>query len=92
MGEYDIPAVVDFILEETRQKKLAYIGHSQGSTQMFYALATNQDFFKDKVSVFIALGPALYLRSESSFFLNIFRKNVELIMQWSKAFGIFDIM
>lgn len=36
---------------------MAYVGHSQGTTQMFTALSTNQDYFKDKVPLFVALGP-----------------------------------
>ena len=32
MGLYDIPAFTDFILEKTGQKKIAYVGHSMGTT------------------------------------------------------------
>ena len=59
MGDNDIPAVIQYIIQETNHPKVAYIGHSQGTTQMFYGLATNEDFFADKVSVFMALGPVL---------------------------------
>jgi len=32
MGEYDIPAVIDYIQYGTGGQKVAYIGHSQGTT------------------------------------------------------------
>ena len=41
MGQYDIPAEIDKILEETGQDKISYIGHSQGTAQMFTALSFN---------------------------------------------------
>lgn len=31
MAKYDLPAVINFILQETGQQKLYYIGHSQGT-------------------------------------------------------------
>jgi len=42
MGKYDIPALVDKIFEITgkdKGEKISYIGHSQGTSQMFSALA-----------------------------------------------------
>lgn len=70
MGDHDIPSVTKYIIQNTGHPKIAYIGHSQGTTQLFYALSTNQDFFKDKVSVFIALGPVLELSHGKSNLLN----------------------
>lgn len=61
MGEHDLPAVITYIRKVTAQQKIAYIGHSQGTSEMYYALATNEDFFADKISVFIALGPVMKL-------------------------------
>ena len=61
MGDIDAPAQIDYILEKTGQKKLTYLGHSQGTTQMFYGLATNEEYFKDKINSFIALAPAVKL-------------------------------
>ena len=57
MGTYDLPAVIDKIQSSTGGQKVAYIGHSQGTTQMFSALSENQSYFKDKVPLFVALGP-----------------------------------
>lgn len=37
MGQYDVPAFLDFVLNKTGVQKLTYIGHSQGTTQFWIA-------------------------------------------------------
>jgi hypothetical protein len=66
MGTYDLPAVFDQITLTTGHEKLAYIGHSQGTTQMYYGLATNQDYFANKVSVSVMLGPVTNIAHNSA--------------------------
>lgn len=58
MGLYDVPASIDFIIEATGFQKVAYVGHSQGTTQMFSVLSDHEDLLADKISAFVALGPA----------------------------------
>ena len=59
MGLYDTQASIEFIKKETGQPKVAYIGGSQGAAQMFYALSWNNDWYKNNMSIFIALAPVL---------------------------------
>ena len=61
MGQYDIPASLDYITSLTGQPKVAYVGHSQGTTQMFTGLANYESYYKNKVSVFVALAPVTML-------------------------------
>ncbi|KAH0623586.1 hypothetical protein JD844_006503, partial [Phrynosoma platyrhinos] len=56
MGYYDIPAVIDFILNKTGHKQLYYIGHSEGSTTGFIALCAWPKL-AEKIKVFFALAP-----------------------------------
>jgi len=56
MADYDIPAVIPFVLQYTKLAKLAYVGHSQGTLQMFAHLSTNPSFMNN-LSIFIALAP-----------------------------------
>ena len=60
MGEYDIPAFLKFVHQKTGQK-IAYIGHSQGTTQMFAALSDPK--VRPKVAplltTFYALAPVI---------------------------------
>ena len=40
LGTYDLPAMTDYILSENEDyQKLGYIGHSMGTTQVFFALS-----------------------------------------------------
>jgi lysosomal acid lipase/cholesteryl ester hydrolase len=42
MGYHDNPAMISFTLKHTGQKTLSYVGHSQGTTSMLYALTTDR--------------------------------------------------
>ena len=67
MALYDFPAVVQYILStaSTKYNKLAYIGHSQGTTQAFAALSAAPQL-QSKIALFVALGPAVFVRFTSS--------------------------
>lgn len=36
MGDYDLPAQIDFVRKTTGKAKVSYVAHSQGTTQFFY--------------------------------------------------------
>lgn len=59
MGEYDLPKSINYVRELTGQYKVAYFGHSQGTTSMFSALASNEEYWKERISIFIAYAPVL---------------------------------
>ena len=63
LGKYDLPAQIDYVLKTTGQSKLAYMGHSQGTSQMFSALSEGHGNLKDKVSIFIACAPIVNLKN-----------------------------
>ena len=60
-GMLDMPAAITKIKEVSGVEKVAYIGASQGTTIMFYALTkdTEENFFADNMSCFIALAPCM---------------------------------
>lgn len=58
---YDLPDTIDYILRETKKDKIAYVGHSQGSTQMFGLLSTQAKYNKI-VDPFIALSPVVSVK------------------------------
>lgn len=66
MGNYDLPAIIEFVLESTGHTQLAYIGHSMGTMMMFYAMAENLPYYKDKISVYVALAPVTSINDMSS--------------------------
>ena len=57
MGRYDLPAVTQFIKKKTGVEKMTYIGYSQGTTQMFYSLATSRTQIEQSLDIFIAIAP-----------------------------------
>ncbi|XP_076816761.1 gastric triacylglycerol lipase-like [Clavelina lepadiformis] len=57
MGQYDIPAMVEYIINTTGHPKINYIGHSQGATSML-AAGMHKKGFNAKINKFIALAPA----------------------------------
>ena len=56
MAKYDIPAMIDYVLEATQQRHVFYVGHSQGSMLMMAALSENEDL-AHKIKVNFALAP-----------------------------------
>jgi len=49
--------MIDYELKITGRKNLTWIGHSQGTSQMFAALSSNQQKYVDKINLFVALAP-----------------------------------
>uniref|UniRef100_A0A8C5TX45 Partial AB-hydrolase lipase domain-containing protein n=1 Tax=Malurus cyaneus samueli TaxID=2593467 RepID=A0A8C5TX45_9PASS len=61
MAMYDLPAMVGFILMQTEQEKLFYVGHAQGNTLGFIAFSSLPHLAK-KIKLFFALAPVSTLR------------------------------
>ena len=58
MGIYDDVANIKMIKEHTGAEKVFYLGYSQGTVQMFYALAhLEEEFFVDNMYKFLAFAP-----------------------------------
>jgi pimeloyl-ACP methyl ester carboxylesterase len=68
MAAYDLPAMIGYTLNHTRYDKLVYIGHSEGTTQMFAELSDVPEF-ADKISLFIGLAPVASTRYITSMVL-----------------------
>lgn len=65
MARYDSPAVIQFIQKTTKHKKIGYIGHSQGATQIFALLALKPKY-SSILRPFISWAPAVYIGHMSS--------------------------
>jgi pimeloyl-ACP methyl ester carboxylesterase len=92
MGIYDLPATIDYIIQVNGHKKVAYIGHSMGTTVMFYGLATIPDYFNEKLSVFVALGPVGAVPNTLVYpfkFVSLFYDLVEMCIDLFKLGPIF---
>jgi pimeloyl-ACP methyl ester carboxylesterase len=66
MGQYDIPAVIEHIVQVTGNQKVSYVGHSQGTTQMFYGMSEFHDYYKSRVNLAVMLGPVTKIPNAQS--------------------------
>ncbi|XP_016076330.1 PREDICTED: lipase member J [Miniopterus natalensis] len=65
MAKYDLPASIDFIVKQTGQEKIFYVGHSQGTTIAFITFSTIPKI-AERIKIFFALAPVFsvkYLKS-----------------------------
>jgi len=78
----------------TDKPKLAYIGHSMGTTQAFYALSINQEYFKKRWSIFVALAPPINLKGFTDYPLFRFltdERTTTLISTTMKNLNLYEI-
>ncbi|KDR18742.1 hypothetical protein L798_07396, partial [Zootermopsis nevadensis] len=59
MGVYDLPAVVDYIVNTTGEQRLFYVGHSMGTT-MFYAFLSERPQYNGKIRAMFSLAPVAF--------------------------------
>jgi pimeloyl-ACP methyl ester carboxylesterase len=86
MGQYDLPAMINFIIKKTGREKISYIGHSQGTAQLFSALTYNNDYFSSRINSFIAFGPVTSLGNIGSGLIKILAES-----RLDKIFETFSI-
>ncbi|XP_009879997.1 PREDICTED: lipase member M-like [Charadrius vociferus] len=65
MAMYDLPAVIDFVLQKTGQKQIYYVGYSQGCTIAFIAFSSMPELAQ-KIKMFFALAPVLTIKHTRS--------------------------
>lgn len=65
MAKFDLPAAFKYINKVTN-RKIHYIGHSQGTLIMFIALASNITDIYNNIASFNAYGPVAYLQHQKS--------------------------
>lgn len=56
MALYDLPAMVDYVLNMTKMPSLGYVAHSQGTLIAFTGSSVSKEL-TSKINVLIALGP-----------------------------------
>ncbi|XP_048191350.1 lipase member J isoform X4 [Perognathus longimembris pacificus] len=61
MAKYDLPASIDFIVKQTGQEEIFYVGHSQGTTIAFITFSTIPKI-AEKIKIFFALAPVVSIK------------------------------
>ncbi|CAG9826766.1 unnamed protein product [Diabrotica balteata] len=77
-GYYDLPAKIDYIVNNTGQEKIFYIGHSQGTSQ-FFAMAALRPEYNEKIALMSALAPVAYMNHMSSMNLRIVSQYLDIL-------------
>lgn len=62
IGEVDLPAVIDHILCKTKQEKISYVGHSQGTTA-FLVMTSMRPEYNDKLMDVHLMAPVSKLKN-----------------------------
>lgn len=65
IGIYDLPASIDYILNQTSNSNLFYVGFSQGATAM-YVLLTMRPEYNEKIIAYAHLAPAAFMKHQRS--------------------------
>jgi len=83
MALYDLPANIDFVLNKTKREKVLYVGHSQGTSQVFAALGEPSHPSRLKMGAFAALAPITFLYHQRSLLLTVLSKlSIDEIVYW----------
>lgn len=70
MGLYDLPEMIDYVLEYTGEESMFYIGHSQGTTD-FYVMTSQKPEYNSKIRAMFSLAPIAYMNHLTSPLLRI---------------------
>ena len=82
MATYDLPAGFKYITTYTGQQKISYAGHSQGTTQMWAALAEENPIVKQHLKHFISIAPVSYIGNCNSTLLTLLaRRDVVFLLR-----------
>lgn len=62
IGKFDVPAMIDFVLNKTNSLKAFYAGHSQGTTSLLVFLSTRPEY-NEKIIQAHLLAPAGFMKN-----------------------------
>ncbi|MXQ80535.1 hypothetical protein E5288_WYG008994 [Bos mutus] len=72
MAKYDLPGIIDFIVNKTGQQKLYFVGYSLGTTIGFVAFATMPELAQ-RIKMNFALGPVVSFKYPTGIFTRFFQ-------------------
>lgn len=64
-GNYDLPAMIDYVLATSKRPRLYYIGHSQGTTN-FFVMNSLRPEYNNKIELSIQLAPIAFMGNITS--------------------------
>ncbi|XP_049535775.1 lipase 1-like [Anopheles darlingi] len=91
IGLYDLPATIDYILERTQQRRLHYVGHSQGTTA-FFVMTSMRPEYNEKVIEMQALAPVAFMEHMRSPLLRLMTRFLNTLNVLFNLFGIAEFL
>lgn len=92
MGDYDAVAQIEYALKHSGTEKVAYIGHSQGTTQMFYGLSDKPEYWESKMNLFVALAPVTQLSHTTCDLFKYLAWSAKYVVDVFDALHIYSIL
>lgn len=91
IGRYDLPATIDYVLNETNQEKLFYVGHSQGTTA-FFVMCSERPEYNAKIKMMHALAPVAFMNHAASPIVKLAELIPKGIQQIAAIFGAYELL
>lgn len=88
-GNYDVPALIDYILKTTNHEQIMYVGHSQGN-MIFYIMCHNRPEYANKVKLFVNLSPVATLNNFPHPWLGMIAPHVKALQSVVEKFGLYE--
>ena len=88
MALYDLPATIDYILGETNNHQIHYVGHSQGTLIMFMAMDEYGIDFQDKIASFSAIAPIAFMINATSPLANFARGSLASTLCYTNVYAV----
>jgi predicted alpha/beta hydrolase len=79
IGQFDLPAMIDFVLNRTKKPKLFYAGHSQGTTSLFVLMSLRPEY-NQKIMQAHLLAPAVFIRQNSNWVFRVIANDFEVLL------------
>ena len=79
MGKDDIPAVLEFIDQNSGFDKITLVAHSQGTSASLYGMVKEPEVYNKYLNLFVMIGPVARLSHTQSLFLDYIVDNANFI-------------
>jgi lysosomal acid lipase/cholesteryl ester hydrolase len=80
IGFYDVPAMIDCMLNETKTLRTFYVGHSQGTTSLLVMLSMRPEYNRKIIQAHL-MAPAAFMKNLPNPLAKLFINEIEVQSQ-----------
>lgn len=91
IGLYDLPAIIDYILDTTNTSQLVFAGHSEGTTAFFIMCAEKPEY-NDNISLMVALSAVVFMNDIRSPLLRLIGQSADFLPTLYHALGLYELL